>query len=252
MDFNAYWSATRATLDQTFLHERTFATTEPLIVLAGTCAPCMRPTRFTASTANGERLEDGAALPEWREGLTCGCPDRLNARLRATLHFLQTVTQISPWTRLLEFGPKSNLHSRLAGICRRFSWCPRLEVYHGAYRLPLASESIDVVLASDVIQVMPPLDAVISEVRRVLAPGGQFVATVPFRLFAETTVSKLDHLPLTDGLLPTVHGHEVHEFGWDILDRLRAARFRRALAYAYRSEELGYYGIANMVFAADA
>lgn len=251
LDFDNYLSKARATLDATFLHERQFATSDAQIILQGTCAPCMRPTTFTARLEGGERLPDGTAVPNWREAFVCDCRDRLNARLRATLHFLIGVTGVTARTRLVELGPPTQLATRLESMLQVVSRQHSLVSENGSYRLPIPTGSAEVVLAAEALHLMPPLEDTLTEVRRVLAPGGQFVFTVPFRAFSAQTVTRPEIMPLVDGRPAPIAVHEVHEMGWDLTVKLREAGFRRPLAHAYRSEELGYYGLFNMIFSAD-
>ncbi|MBV9538985.1 MAG: methyltransferase domain-containing protein [Acidisphaera sp.] len=251
LDFDRYLSAHRAILDQIYRHERTFATAAPCSAFPGTCAPCFRAANFTGRPDLAAALPDGRCVPDWRESMVCNCRDRLNARQRATLHFLLSKTGITVWTRVLALGYATDLDRRITEHAPRLARCSHLVREDGAWQLRAATRSVDVALASDTLHMMPPLDPALAEIRRVLAPGGQFVFTVPFRLFAPATVSRVSELPRSNDDLPAIVGHEVHEIGWDILDRLRACGFRRAHGYTYRSEELGYFGIHNMIFAAD-
>jgi SAM-dependent methyltransferase len=251
-EFENHLRAAATELDALYRYERRLATREPVIHTSGTCAPCLRATHYTAATAGGEVLPDGRAVPNWRDQFICDCADRLNARCRATLHFLQSVVGVSPWTRLLLFGPERKLNARLRHLMPLTREVPRLTVAGGRYRLDAETASAHVVLALDALQAIPPLDAALAEFRRVLARGGQFVFTVPFHYRAAGTRSRLDHLPTNDGLLPAACHHDVHDFGWDVLRRLRDAGFRRPAAHAYRSEELGYIGPFSMIFSAEA
>jgi SAM-dependent methyltransferase len=168
------------------------------------------------------------------------------------LHFLQSVTRISPRTHLIAFGPPSLLHRRCVALMPMTRLVTQLAIDEGSYRLRAPTGEADVVIAAEVLHTIPPLDEALAEIRRVLGPGGQFVFTVPFRLFSQATESRLDDLPRSGGHLPVECGHHVHEIGWDLIDRLRAAGFRRPTAHCYRSEELGYLGLFDMIFSADA
>lgn len=59
----------------------------------------------------------------------------------------------------------------------------RGHIAHAAYLddLPLADASVQCLVASEVLEHVPPaaFDASLAEVRRVLAPGGRFIGTVP-------------------------------------------------------------------------
>ncbi|MGC8917228.1 MAG: class I SAM-dependent methyltransferase [Thermoanaerobaculum sp.] len=66
-------------------------------------------------------------------------------------------------------------------------------------RLPLASNSLGTVVANSVLEHIPPVEGVLSEVARVLRPGGLFLLTVPGPGFSRF----LSVARLLDGL----HGH---------------------------------------------
>ena len=251
-EFDAYRNNADDELGAQYRADRELATTAPSLTRGGTCAPCLRPAVFTSFTQGGDVLTDGRTVPNLREQFVCDCDDRLNARFRATLHFLESVVGISRLTRLLLFGPSTALDRRLRAVMPRTDRVPRLLPDRGGHRLPQQSESAHVAVALDVLHCVPPLDAALAEIRRVLVRGGQFVFTVPFRFSSASTRSHLADLPRREGQLPSECGHEVHELGWDLMDRLRAAGFRRCAAHAYRSEELGYLGTLTMLFSAEA
>jgi hypothetical protein len=251
-EFDAYVRAAGSELDSLFRYERRLATTEPVFYRPGTCAPCLRPAMFTVATAGGEALPGGRIVPNWREELVCDCEDRLCARFRATLHFLQSVVGISSWTRPLLFGPISPLERRLRALMPLTRVVANLTWMGRRFRLDGETASLHLALALDVVHLVPPLDAVLAEFRRVLVSRGQLVLTVPFRSASNATISRLDGQTGRGTRPVAMSDHEVHEFGWDLLPRLRAAGFRRARAHCYRSEELGYYGPFQMIFSAEA
>lgn len=73
----------------------------------------------------------------------------------------------------------------------------RRRVYRGVVmadgaRLPVRSESFGTVVANSVLEHIPPLDAVLDELARVLRPGGRLYLTVPGPKFSEgLTVARL-------------------------------------------------------------
>ena len=247
-EFDEHRRVTSDNLDARYLYEQDLATDAPELVMSGTCAPCLRPTRYTSNTVSGMPLPDGRMVPNWREELACDCEDRMNARFRATLHFCESVTGLLPSTRVLAFGPASPLSRRL-GAMSRLAGCTRLTRFEGAPRLDLPDASVHLAVCSDYLNHVPPVGAALAELRRVLVRGGQLVFTVPFHLGMAETVSR--HASDAGGLR-LEEEDPVHDFGWDLLDRLREAGFSPALAYAYWSEELGYLGPFNMIFAATA
>jgi SAM-dependent methyltransferase len=241
-------------LDSQYLYQQGLGIAEPVLIREGTCAPCLRACRFTAATAGGEVLEDGRVVPNWREQQVCDCDDHLGNRRRALLHFLETMAGMRSWTRVLAFGGADPLERRIAAVARELATIRRMLPGFGAtlQRLDAADASFDLVLSSDYLHLVPPLERALSEVRRVLVPGGQFVFTVPFRYRAEKTVSRTGYLRRTGGRLPPEFGGEVHEIGWDVLGLLRGGGFSDARAWIYWSDELGYLGTFNTIFVASA
>lgn len=258
MEFEEYRQDAQARLDSRYLYERSLAIAAGSMLRDGTCAPCLRRARFTARTDGGEALEDGLLVPNWREEQSCDCEDHLNNRNRATLHFLQAVAGLRNWSRVLLFGPPAPADRRITALAASIARVPRLGLARAggggpqAYRLAVADAAFHVIVSSDYLHRVPPLEPALTELRRALVPGGQLVFTVPFRARAACSVTRFDGLPRVAGRLPTEAGREVHELGWDILDRLRAAGFADARAHTYWSDELGYLGSFNMIFSAVA
>ncbi len=250
-EFDEYVRENRDRVDARYRHELDFASMEPEVSLPGTCAPCLRPTSFTSRTGGGERLPDGRMLPNWREELACGCEDRINADARAVLHFAQSVAGLLPAMRVLAFGPATPV-SRRIGRMATLVHRTRMLVAGGAYRIDLPNACVQLALSPDYLHHVPPLDAVLAELRRVLVRGGQLVFTVPFRVDLANTISRTDDMPTLNGMLPVHYGPSVHDIGWDVLSRLRKAGFATASAYVYWSEELGYLGPFNMIIAGTA
>ncbi len=250
-EFDEHIREVRDRVDARYQHELELASTESGMSWPGTCAPCLRPTTYTSRTAGGERLSDGRLLPNWREELFCGCEDRIDARGRALLHFTQSVAGLLPATRVLAFGPATPV-SRRIGKLATLVHRTRMLAAAGAHRIDLPGACMQLVVCSDYLNHVPPLDTALAELRRVLARGGQLVFTAPFRVDLAETTSRTNQLPQLGGLLPAHYGTAIHDIGWDVLSRLRKAGFSSAAAYGYWSEELGYLGPFNMIVAATA
>lgn len=246
-EFDLYCKEQQPALDARFAYEQSLAAAaSPL--REGTCAPCLRPAQFQAG---------GRSAPNWRDEQECDCADRLSNRARAMLHWLESVAGLGAWSRLLLFGPPSPLDQRFAQGRPAPKRLPRLLLVKdplcpGRYRLDAPDAAFTHAVSWDYLHRIPPLPAALAEVRRTLAPGGQFVFTIPFHYRAARTLSRLGHVPRRGGQLPAEFRGEIHDIGWDILDILAEAGFADARALTYWSEELGYLGPFNMLFAASA
>lgn len=242
-EFDRFMDAGQSRLDGRFAYEQTLVTAQAVLVRPGSCACCLRTASYTTRSGN------------LRDGQVCDCPRRLGQRARAMLHFLEAEAGLDAWSRLLILGPVSPLDAVLAAGRATPLHVPRLfsaGESPAGYRLDAADASCTLALSWDYLPRIPPLDAALAEVRRVLAGGGRFVFTLPFHWRAPHGVSRLTHIPRRGGRLPAEFAGEIHEIGWDILDRLRAAGFADARAHHYWSDELGYLGAANFLFAASA
>lgn len=108
----------------------------------------------------------------------------------------------------------------------------------------------DVVVTNEVLEHVPDLDAAMTEMARVLKPGGRHIGTMPFALVQETGVVKAR---LVDGEVihltePEYHGNPFEEGGalvfevpgWDILKRAKRSGFSDAWIQFSWSVKHGY------------
>lgn len=254
-EFQAYRRDFQSVLDGRWLHEQSLASDQELITIEGTCSFCLSPARFAANPSRGERLANGLRLPNWREELACDCAARLINRRRAVLHFLESEVGLHDWTQALALGQHVVVAEHLRARVGALTHLRRLErsgkdAGKRGFRLDAPDRRYHLAVALDVIQNVPPLDELLGELARVLVPGGSFVFTVPFRHEAPKTTSYVSHLLRLGRELPPEFHAEVHEIGWDVLDRLQSAGFSEVGAYLYWSEEFGFLGPFNFVFLA--
>jgi hypothetical protein len=250
-EFVAWRREAQDRLDARYLHECAEITHDEVLLRAGTCALCLRRTTFASPTAGWPARPDGQRVPQWSEALHCDCEDALSSRARAVVHFARSVGGLCDWTRLLLFGAPHACHRRLAAEAGSTTVVPALREAGEVPRLAAADGRFHLAVAVETLHRVPPLATALAELRRALAAGGALIFTVPFRYNAARTVSRND-LAGRDGRLPTLVRESAHEFGWDLLERLRAAGFAEATAHCYWSGELGYLGAFNMIFHAAA
>jgi SAM-dependent methyltransferase len=91
----------------------------------------------------------------------------IGAGTGANLHHL------APGSRLFALEPSRRMHDRLRRRCAAAGIDATI-VATGAESIPLPDESVDEVICSLVLCTVEDPDAVLSEVRRVLRPGGRF------------------------------------------------------------------------------
>ena len=246
-EFIAFRRAGQDRLDARYSHETGLLAGSAALSRPGTCALCLRRASFAVDPAGWERLADRQIMPRWDEALVCDCADRLGKRARAVVHFAQAAASLRSWSRLLLFGQPDPSHRRLAALVGETTARAALRRDGGGYSLDVPDGHCHLAVAVECLHRVPPLDAAFAALCRALAPGGSLVFTVPFRHDAARTLSRAD-LRRQDGALPPAVRDSVHEIGWDVLDRLRAAGFATAAAHCYWSAELGYLGAFSMIF----
>lgn len=210
--------------------------------------------------------ENGRPMPNWRERLLCPVC-RMNNRQRACVHLATEFLGLQRDSRIYmteQVTPTYSLmrtrHPRLAGS--EFLG-PGVEPgsvnaagiqHEDLTRLSFGDASLDAILTFDVLEHIPDFREALAECRRVLVAGGQMLFSIPFledRNETRTRARFAGDGTLVHDLPPVYHGDPVnpeggvlcfHEYGWDILEHVRAAGFRDAHALVYRGPSYGYLG----------
>jgi SAM-dependent methyltransferase len=133
-----------------------------------------------------------------------------------------------PRGRLLHFAPEplfDPVFARLPGIDRVTAdlYAPadlRLDIA----RMELPDDSFDLILCSHVLEHVPDDRSAMSELRRVLAPGGLCLILTPYRPEVPTYEDPSITAPL-DRMVAFGQQDHVRIYGSDLADRLRAAGF---------------------------
>jgi SAM-dependent methyltransferase/predicted O-methyltransferase YrrM len=218
--------------------------------------------------------EDGKPAINWRERMVCPIC-RLNNRQRAALHVAFEALGVRTDSRVYITEQVTSLHSwlrsRVPALVGSEFLGPELAPGHVNARgirhedltaLSFASGSLDAILSFDVLEHIPDFRKALVECHRALARGGTMLFSVPFLENHPQTRTRA-HFDaggtLVHDLSPIHHGDPVkpgegvlcfHEFGWDILDHLRAAGFSDACVIAFRDPGFGYLGGIPLLFAA--
>ncbi|HFD86281.1 MAG TPA: glycosyltransferase [Gammaproteobacteria bacterium] len=243
--------------------------------LNGYCAVCDETVPLLVDMqSGGRRLTDGILQPNWRERLVCPtCQMNNRQRLVATLvkqlldkrkgmtvYFMEQVTPIFQWASD-EFKQHEIYGSEYLGHEYEGGSTVKGIRHEDVEDLSFSDGSLDLVVSNDVFEHVPHPSRAFTECARVLRPGGVLLATIPFHASEDVSVIRAQ---LVNGeleqLLPAVyHGNPVSDdgslvftdFGWDILDVMRAAGFSRAGIEVYASAEYGHLGGGQIVFRAE-
>lgn len=216
---------------------------------------------------------DGVRVPNWREQLSCRrCG--LNNRRRATIHVLEQEFRRGSRSRLYITEQATTLFYYLDHVYPHVVGSEYLgdSVPFGTMNgdglrnetltaLTFSDTSFDAVLSFEVLEHIPDYRRAVSEVLRVLRPGGWFLFTVPFNLNSAQTLIRArvnDDGVVSHLLEPEYHGDPLctngvlcfQHFGWDLVTDMRTLGFKDVVALLYWSEELGYLGREQAIFAA--
>ncbi|WP_234732277.1 hypothetical protein [Acidocella facilis] len=232
-EFLKFLSKNQGKLDARHLYQLTLATRQERHEVSGVCAACLAPTDYS-SIVDGELLNDGRRMPNWREGLRCGCARRLNNRQRAVIHFAQACGLL-PWMESVLIGATENFALAYMDVAPRALCLAHFSVGGGSE--VFAAESKHFIVSTDEFQFVDDSLAAFARCAAALVPGGRCIFTVPFHVHDAHSVMK------NEGGVG-----QAHQFGWDILKRLQEAGFRDVSALLYWSEELGYLGNMNFIF----
>lgn len=237
--------------------------------LPGICTACMKAVDFGGNFEGAWESPDGLLVPNWRECLVC--PEcGLNGRQRSTARqIVETILNADHRNgfRLYMMEQLSPLHEWLR---RAFPWVEcvgseylgpeipggtiRNDVRHeNAEALSFPDRSFDAIVSCDVLEHVNEPERALREVARVLRPGRRAVMTFPMdphldrnQRRAAITEQGIEHFQP-----PIFHGNPlspkgslvITDFGWQVLEQMRAAGLPDASLNVYWSYQHGYLGI---------
>jgi SAM-dependent methyltransferase len=235
------------------------------------CLCCNEVTPMLVDYKHCAVLEDGSRIPNWRERVVCPRCDMNNRqRLMANLvqqfaaqrqeipriYLMEQVTAIYEWVRSLPgtqvegseyLGPGYTPGQRVHGFR-----------HEDVMDLSYPDESFDLIVSNDVMEHIPdPLKA-LRECFRVLKPGGEVLASIPFDPAVEkaTVRAKLGDTGIEHLLPAQYHGNPLsldgslvfHDFGWDLLEQSRAIGYSRVVCEVYSDDGFGHMGPGLLIF----
>jgi hypothetical protein len=262
-EFAAWHSQSRGLLNFRAQEEAQAAKSRPVFALDGYCAVCSRETIFVTDYQYSFKDAQGHDTPNWRERLECWhC--RLNCRMRGALQFLgeemqaesgstiYITEQITPMYTALKARYPRSVGSEFLSPNMISGQIREDGVRHeDVTNLSFDGNVFNYVLSFDVLEHVPQYKKALSELHRVLVPGGELLLTVPFYLGSpETkTLAAVEGGVVKHFAEPEYHGDPLtgsvlcfYHFGWTFLDDLRTAGFSDAAVHLYWSKQFGYLG----------
>jgi SAM-dependent methyltransferase len=220
----------------------------------------------------------GSVHPAWTETGVCQIC-KLNSRMRAVFSYIRSRLKIDRVENVYISEQSTDFYSKLVAEM------PGINVVGSEYlgadyargevvssraglslrnedltKLSFEDECFDLVISQDVFEHIPDYRKALSEIRRVLRNDGVLLFTIPFFHHMEKTqIRAIVKDGAIEHLLPAeIHGNPVssegslcfQNFGWDILDDLRAAGFANVAASMYWAPWQGHMGTSFFVFSA--
>lgn len=207
-----------------------------------------------------------------RERLVCPIT-QLNNRLRSCVHLIDI--EISPYPESVIYITEqvtplfSYLKPRFPNLIGSEFLGPNLQPgsVHNSIRhedmtnLSFGNESIEYYLSFECFEHIPFYKKAITEIYRVLKPGGVFLATFPFHKDAQNNQIRAivdDEGNIKHLMEPEYHGDPVNGqgilcytvFGWEVLDEFRKAGFKEVYNILLWSDVFGYLGGEQLYFVA--
>lgn len=229
----------------------------------GFCKTCNSESLFTV-----DYLWTDGSMPAWRE--TVFCPKcNCNSRMRFMADYLN---QFQPDSNIYIYEYVTTMYHVLSQKFKNIIGSEYLgeqyksgEVVDGvmhqdALNLSFEDGTFDAMVSADVYEHVADYHRAFEEAYRCLKKGGKLIFSIP--IFKEQEESVI-RTKVTDGklefLLPKVyHGNPLSQdgslvftdFGWDVIEGLKAAGFKDAYGVAYFSAENGYLGDIPVIFEA--
>ncbi len=225
------------------------------------------------------RYSDGEHI-NWRERLVCK-QTKFNNRIRSALHVFEQLAQpqkndqiyiteqhtvLYQWLKKKyhhvqgsEYLTDSNGWNRFKFKMRLF---PDRLIHQDLTALTFNDDSFKHVLSFDCFEHIPQYQLALQQLSRVIQPGGRLLFSVPFDLSAQNTLVRASVNQageIRHHVTPEYHGNPVskqgslsfYTFGWDLLDKIIEAGFKKSYGVMYWSKRYMYLGGPQLLLCAE-
>ena len=237
----------------------------------GFCIPCNKKVPLHVDMLWGGRRVENKNVPNWRERLVCPvCQMNNRQRLIAALvkyrleqtsaaqvYFMEQVTPIFRWATK-QFPQHQITGSEYLGYEYQSGAVIKGIRHEDVTKLSFKDDSLDLIVSNDVFEHIPNPSQGFQECARVLRPGGAMLATIPFQVDSDVSITRAElNATGVKNLLPAVfHGNPVSsegslvftDFGWDLIQLFLNAGFSSSAVEVYASEAYGHLGGGQLIF----
>ncbi len=211
---------------------------------------------LTGTRVAPEQVQKGSGL---REGLLF---EGISSRVRAVLQTIEDLAQIDDKFshRIYAAEALTPFALRMRGMYPRFVGSEYTEdqqkrhwlhpiLVEDLLALTFDSNHFNLVSTNEVLEHVPSIDKAMTELHRILQPGGWHIGTCPFYFYQEASVvkakvkdGKIEHL-----MKPEFHGNPMSEAGslvfelpgWNLMDRLKSLGFQKSFMRFIASDNHG-------------
>jgi hypothetical protein len=244
---------------------------QTIFTVNGFCIPCKKKTEFIVDGQFGGEIKNGILSPNWRERMECkycrmNNRQRLIAGLimqkskdkRLSIYFMEQVTPIYLWAKKYLGSSHQITGSEYLGYEYKGGEIINGIQHENIERLSFKDNEFDLIISNDVFEHVPNPDSAFKECCRVLKPGGEMLATIPFYDNYDFSIKRavIKNNQIINLLAPQFHGNPLSEkgslvfndFGWDLLSIMKINGFNKVNIELFLSEKYGHIGQMQLIF----
>lgn len=234
----------------------------------GYCLNCKKNVFFNISRLNKEEL-----FPNFRESIIC--PEcQFNNRLRFMLAYIDElinndIEDIYLYEEVTSFYKTiKNKYSKInvqgseyLGSNIKSGTSINGIRHENALNMSFSDATFDILISCDVLEHVPDYKKCLSESYRILKENGKLIISIPFYHNDEVSTKRAE---IINGELKHLkeeqyHGNPVSskgslvfwDFGWDFLESIKAANFKKSYLLSYYSKDFGHIGVFQHIIVAE-